>query len=67
MFAFGSLPKNAYGSLVPALSLVKKVSKRDITGRSPPNVVISPATLCGTIQSFCAPFPLAQPAELAGS
>jgi hypothetical protein len=47
--------------------LVKKVSKRDITGRSPPNVVISPATLCGTIQSFCAPFPLAQPAELAGS
>ena len=34
----------AYGSLVPALSLVKKVSKRDTTGRSLPNVVISPAS-----------------------
>ena len=57
---------NAYGSRVPAFSLVKKVSKRDWTAGLPPNAVTRPPRLYGTIQSYCAPLPSTQPVELAG-
>src|SRR5256714_10387888 len=62
----GSLDRNAYGLVVPALSWVKNVSSRARTAASPPIALNSPRGSYGTIQVYCAPLPSTYMLGLAG-
>ncbi len=57
----GSLPSQAYGALCPALSCVKKVSRRRRAARRPPIAAVRSPRSCGTIQVYCAALPSWKP------